>query len=100
MKENRVFKINVHDKIVPSIMQFCTNYYVHTSIERHISPHFKRTNLPTYIRVHASGYIMPTFLPRFSEPCLELLDFTNFPSFPGSAPKSHGVSNTIRGNSR
>lgn len=40
-------------------MQFCTNYYVHTSIERRISPHFKRTNLPTHIRVHASGYILP-----------------------------------------
>lgn len=32
-----------------TIMQFCTNYYVYESIEQHISPHFKRTNLSTYI---------------------------------------------------
>lgn len=41
----------------PTIMQFCTNYYVYESIEQHISPHFKRTNLSTYMN---------------SCPCLEL----------------------------
>lgn len=57
----------------PTIMQFCTNYYVYESIEQHISPHFKRTNLSTYmnscprleltLRAHLSLLVLTSLTP-------------------------------------
>lgn len=60
----------------PTIMQFCTNYYVYESIEQHISPHFKRTNLSTYmnscprleltLRAHLSLLVLTSLTPSTS----------------------------------